>query len=182
MLQMLKHPRLAVAALCAATALPALALEPLVPKQATLQCAERRIELQASCFSYVGNMMACTRQTLQFTGAGGKVLGSRTFTPQPQEEGDDYPPIEEKVGTLTCVETKDKQQFVVASMFNGGNCPQCEWTDVYSMDGALLGSTRDRNRKNPAVTAAVEAVRDKQVKRVLNQEPLTGFYQNRTGK
>jgi hypothetical protein len=182
MFHTLTYPRLAVAALCAATAIPALALEPLVAKHAALQCADRRIELQASCFQYVGNMLACTRQSLQFTGADGKVLGSRVFTPKPQEEGDDYPPIEEKVGTLSCVETKDKQQYVVASMFNGGNCPQCEWTDVYSRDGVLLGSTRERKGKNADVTAALEALRDKQVKRVLNQEPLRAFYQSRSDK
>jgi hypothetical protein len=182
MFQALKHPHLALAALCAVTAIPTLAREPLVPKHAALQCADRRVELEASCFRYVGNMLACTRQSLQFTGTDGKVAGSRVFTPQPQEEGDDYPPIEEKVGTLSCVETKNKQHFVVASMFNGGNCPQCEWTDVYSLDGVLLGSTRDRKNRTADVTAALEALRDNQVKRVLNQEPLRGLYQSRSDK
>ena len=158
--------RIVAAALAAALSLPALAAAPLQSKHAALQCADRRVELQADCFVYAGRTLACTRQSLRFS----------------VEEGDDYPAIEEKVGALSCIETKDKQQFIVASMFNGGNCPQCEWTDVYSMDGALLGSTRDRSRKSPALTAALEALRDKQIRRVLKQEPLTGFYQERTDR
>lgn len=182
MFQISNNKHLIVAALGAALSIPALAAAPLQSKHAALQCADRRVELQADCFVYAGHTLACTRQSLRFSGEGGKTLGTREFTPMPKEEGDDYPAIEEKVGTLSCIETRDKQQFVVASMFNGGNCPQCEWTDVYSMDGALLGSTRDRNRKSPALTAALEALRDKQVRRVLKQEPLTGFYQERTDK
>lgn len=180
MFQILNDKHMVVAALAAALALPAVAAVPLHSKHAALQCADLRVELQADCFIYAGHTLACTRQSLRFSGAGGKTLGDRVFTPMPKEEGDDYPVIEAKVGTLSCVETKDGQQFVAASMFNGGNCPQCEWTDVYSMDGVLLGSTRDH--KSLALSAVLEALRDRQVKRVLNQEPLTGFYQDRIDK
>ena len=53
---------------------------------------------------------------------------------------------------------------------------------MYSKDGVLLGSTRERKAKNADVTAALEALRDKQVKRVVNQEPLRGLYQSRSDK
>jgi hypothetical protein len=156
---------------------PAFAATPLINKTVTLQCLESRVDLRADCFPYAGRMLACTRQTLSFTGADGKEAGSRVFKPGPLEEGDDYAVIEEKVGALMCVQTKDKQQLVVASMFNGGNCAQCEWIDVYALDGKLLGSTRDRKGRNAALSAGIEAVNDKQTKRIIEQTALRNFYQ-----
>lgn len=156
----------------------ATAAAPPQAQRATLQCPDRKIELQADCVLYAGHMRACTRQALRFLDSSGKVVGTRQFTPQPQETGDDYPFIEEKVSKLSCVETSRHEHYVVASMFNGGNCAQCEWTDVYSMDGALLGSTRTPDKRSAALTAALDAARDKQAKRVLGEQALRDFYRD----
>jgi hypothetical protein len=182
MFQVFSKKRIALQLLTLALTGTATAAAPLEPKTENLQCADSRVELHADCFLYAGHMLACTRQSLRFASADGKTLGTRVFKPQPIEEGDDYPVIEEKVGSMSCVETKDKQKLVVASMFNGGNCAQCEWTDVYTTDGKQVGSTRERKDRSAALTAAMEAVKDKQVNRVLNQKQLRAFYQVPAGK
>jgi hypothetical protein len=53
---------------------------------------------------------------------------------------------------------------------------------VYTTDGKQVGSTRERKDRSAALTAAMEAVKDKQVNRVLNQKQLRAFYQVPAGK
>ena len=155
---------------------PAFAAAPLQHKSATLACHERVIALEADCFPAMGRRLACNRQSLSFTGAGGQKLNTREFKPDPADNTYDYPAIEEKVGKLACVDTAAKESYVVARMFNGGNCQQCEWFDVYTLDGVLVGDNRDRKKKNKIVDAAVDAANDEQAKRVVSENALEGFY------
>lgn len=156
---------------------PVLAAAPLQERSASLQCADRKVTVEAACFPYAGSIMACTRQAIRFFGADGKALGARVFESKPLK-GADYPVVPEQFGELSCVETKDKDKLVVASMTNGGNCEQCEWHDVYSPDGTLLGSTRDRKKAVAAVDAAVGALYDRKARHVLGKQPLTDLYQD----
>lgn len=162
--------------LLAALASPAFAAAPLQHKSATLQCHERVVALEADCFQAMGRRLACNRQSLSFTGADGKKLSIREFKPVAGDTTYDYPAIEEKVGNLACVDTADKQSYVVARMNNGGNCQQCEWFDVYTVDGVLVGDNRNRKKKNLIVDAAVDAAYDEKVKRVVSENDLEGFY------
>jgi len=159
----------------------AVAATPLQERSASLQCADRKVTVEAACFPYAGSLMVCTRQAIRFAGADGKALGARVFQNKPLK-GADYPVVPEQFGELSCVETKDKEKLVVASMTNGGNCEQCEWYDVYSPDGTLLGSTRDRKKGAAAVDAAVGALYDRKTKHVLSKQPLTDLYQDGTAK
>jgi hypothetical protein len=150
---------------------------PILPRSAALQCEGRKVELQSDCFSYIDEVLACTRQKLTFSDAAtSKKLNVRTFKAGPKEEGDDYPIVEEKFSTLSCVETGDKEKYVVATMRNGGNCKSCEWHDVYTLDGVLAGTDRDRKKKNKVVTDAVDAVYDKKANHVLGKNVLIDFY------
>lgn len=155
----------------------AVAADPLQRKTASLQCHDRKVQLQGDCFPFMGDKLACTRLSIAFSEhPGNKKLNSRKFTPAPLEEGDDYPVVEERFGNLVCVETKEKEKFIVARMNNGGNCGKCEWFDVYTMDGVLVGNNRDRKKKNKLVGEAVDAVYDKKVKRVIKENELDDFY------
>jgi hypothetical protein len=166
----------ALATLALAAHTLAAPLAPILQRSAALQCEGRKVELQADCFSYIDEVLACTRQKLSFSDASGKKLNVRAYKAAPKEEGDDYPIVEEKVSALTCVETGAKEKFVVATMRTGGNCKSCEWHDVYTVDGVLAGSDRDRKKKDKIVTDAVDSVYDKKAKRVLGKNVLIDFY------
>lgn len=151
-------------------------LKPL-PKAATMQCNDRTIVLEASCLDLAGpEMLQCTRQTLVVSDStSGKVLNTRTFTAV-AGEGTDPATVEEKVGEMTCVTTKTGAKYIVTNMFNGGNCEQCEWTEVYGWDGAFLGSNRDKKKKVQAVEDAVAAIDEEDVDRVTGVNDVAGFY------
>lgn len=136
-------------------------------RAAALQCVDRKIELKASCYKEAGYPgLSCTNQRLSISdGANGRELGGQSFKPEPLQTGDAYPLIADKVGDVICAETPGKQKVIVVSMSNGGNCTQCEWADVYSWDGALIGSSRDK-KKNPAVGEATKTAFDKKAKKI----------------
>ncbi|MEG2049134.1 MAG: hypothetical protein RR100_19970 [Comamonas sp.] len=136
-------------------------------RAAALQCVDRKIELKASCYKETGYPgLSCTSQRLSISdGANGRELGGQSFKPEPLQTGDSYPLIADKVGDVVCAETPGKQKVIVVSMSNGGNCAQCEWADVYSWDGALIGSSRDK-KKNPAVGEATKTAFDKKAKKI----------------
>lgn len=143
-----------------------------------LSCGARVASLEAECFPAMGKILACTKQSLSFSvPAGGKRLNTRVFKPDTAHPAFDYPSVEEKFGELSCVETAARQEYVVAEMYNGGNCESCEWFDVYTPDGVLVGSTRNRKARNKVVDAAVAALFDEKTKRVLAQNTLEGFYE-----
>lgn len=153
------------------------AAAPLQHKSAQLVCHDRTVALEADCFPAMGRMLACSAQSLSFSSKdGGKKLGTRVFTPNDANPAFDYPAVEEKVGNLACVTTAANQRFVVARMYNGGNCQSCEWFDVYTPDGVLVGSNRNRKSVNKTVEAAVDAALDDKVKRVIGEQSLEGFY------
>ena len=56
-------------------------------------------------------------------------------------------------------------------MDNGGNCESCEWVDVYSWDGALIGSERAGKPKVKGIDEAVAAAFDK-----ANKPAATGTF------
>lgn len=159
----------------------AVAATPLNHRSATMQCADRRIAVEADCFVFAPGTTMCTRQSIRFFGPDGKALGARVFQSKPLKNAD-YPVIPEQFGELSCVQTPDKRTFLVALMDNGGNCDECEWNDVYSADGVLLGSTREGKQPDAAVGSAIDAAYDAKKKRVLGHQPLTGFYQGNNAK
>lgn len=168
--------QLAALLLCAGLAGLAVAAVPLQHKEAAMQCAGRRISVEADCFAESSRML-CTRQAIRFFGADGKALGAREFHSSPLE-GEAYPVVEEGFGELSCVQTEDKQQFLVALMDNGGNCDQCEWIDVYSVDGVLLGNTRNQQKGSAVVKRAIAAAYDAWLKHVLARTSLGQFYRD----
>jgi len=159
-------------ALLAIAAGHAMAAAPLQHRSATLECEARRIVVDADCFADGGRTLQCTRQTLRFLGAGGTALGARSFAPAPQRRSDDYPVVEAQFGTLACVEASTGEKLVTALMDNGGNCEQCEWMDVYTIDGKLLGSTRP----GAAQPDIVRRIGQHGPKRVIGQADVGKMY------
>ncbi len=158
------------------TAAVAKKLNPL-PKAATMECSDRKVVLEATCLDVAGpNMLHCTAQTLVVSdNDSGKALNTRTFTAV-KGEGDGPAIVEEKVGEMSCVTTKTGAKYIVTNMFNGGNCAACEWNEVYSWDGAFLGSDRDKTKKIPAVDDAMAAITEKDVDRITGMNDVAGFY------
>ena len=155
----------------------ALAAAPLHENNVSMQCADRKITVEATCFPYAGSIMACTRQSIRFFGADGKPLGAHVFPTKPLK-GADYPVVAEQFGELNCVETKTREKFIVATMDNGGNCDACEGNDVFSLDGTLVGSTRDKKKANASLNAAIDATFDEHAKHVLNHQSLDKLYEH----
>ena len=142
-------------------------------KQATLDCDDRTIVLEASCSALNGpGMLACTSQSLTVKeGPAGTAKGTRQFTPQPAVDGDP-PLVEEKIAALSCERSSTAARYIVADMFNGGNCEECEWQDVYDWDGKLVASNRDRKNPDPLFkTLGGDAA-----ERVIGKKELDGFY------
>ena len=159
----------------AGTTSPAKKLKPLL-KAATMECTDRKVVLEATCHDLVGpEMLQCSKQSLVVTdNASGKALNTRNFAGVATGDMAGY--ISEKVGEMTCVTTKTGAKYIVTNMFNGGNCEECEWNEVYSWDGAFLGSDRDKTKKVPAVDDAVAAIAEKDVDRVTGVNDVAGFY------
>lgn len=145
-------------------------------KTATLQCEERNINLEAKCLDLYGpHMLACTSQRLTVSdSATGQALKVREFATV-KSEGDDPALVEEQFGEIACVRTASDEKFIVATMDNGGNCEDCEWVDVYSWDGVLLGSEGGNRKKVAGIDAAVKAAFDKQ-RPLIGKTELAGFY------
>jgi hypothetical protein len=61
----------------------ALAAPPLHDKSATLQCADRRVTVEGTCFQHIGPIMMCTQQAIRLFDAAGKPLGARVFQSTP---------------------------------------------------------------------------------------------------
>ena len=145
-------------------------------KSSSTVCDDRKIVIEASCLDLYGpRMLACTSQSIKvFEDGTGKLLGTKNFEPV---KGDSAPAvIDEKIGEMTCVKAKTGEKFIVTNMSNGGNCEECEWHELYSWDGAYLGSDRDRKVKNAALKAALDAIDEEDVDNTLGSDEMDGFY------
>lgn len=142
-------------------------------KQATLDCDDRTIVLEATCSAFNSpSMLDCTKQTLTVTERpGGAIKAARQFTPQPAVDGDP-PLIEEKISALSCERSSKAARYIVANMFNGGNCEECEWQEVYDWDGKLVASNRDRKKPDPLFKELGGDAKD----RVIGKKELDGLY------
>jgi hypothetical protein len=142
-------------------------------KKTTLDCDDRTIVLEATCSALNSpNMLDCTKQSLTvMERPGGAVRGTRAFTPQPAVDGDP-PLVEEKIGGLSCERASTAARYIVANMFNGGNCEECEWQEVYDWNGKLVASNRDRKNPAPLFKELAGDARE----RVVAKKELDGFY------
>lgn len=149
---------------------------PAIAKKATLDCDDRTIVLEANCSALYGpGLLACDTQSLTFIErTDGATKSVRRFNPQPARAGDP-PQVEEKIGTLSCVKSDTNERYVVANMFNGGNCPECEWNEAYDWNGKLVATDRDRSKPNALLDGLVSAV-DQSGERLIGNKALDGFY------
>jgi hypothetical protein len=163
----------------AAPAAPAAPSAPAVAglsRKATLDCEDRALVLEATCSDLNGpQLLACTRQSLSVADrTSGAIKAVRNFVPQPGVDGDP-PLVDEKVGTLTCTRSAAGERYIVASMYNGGNCEACEWHDAYDWDGKLVASDRDRSQPSALLKELLSDAAQKSG-RVTGQKELAGFY------
>ena len=105
------------------------------------------------------------------------MLGTKNYqSVKSASDNNDPATIDEQIGAMTCVKAKSGEKYIVTDMFNGGNCEQCEWHELYSWDGAILGSDRDRKVKNDSLKAALEAINEEDVDNTLGSDEMEGFY------
>jgi hypothetical protein len=160
----------------AQTAADNAASNPAIMKKASLDCEDRTIVLEATCSDVYGpRLLACSKQTLTVMDrASHAVQTAREFKPVPGT-GDDPPMIEEKIGTLSCTRSQAGERYIVAAMFNGGNCEECEWNDLYDWDGKLIGSDRKGKKPNAVLNELVGDLQQKS-SRLIGQDELPQFY------
>ena len=142
-------------------------------KHAVLDCDDRKVVLDATCSNVYGPaLMACSRQSLAFQeSTAGREVGKRDFAVV-KGDGDMPAMVEEKIGALTCTRTPSGERYVVADMFNGGNCEQCEWHDVYDWQGKLVGSDRGKTDQRVADIVAAAAAPGQ----AIGHDELEDFY------
>ena len=170
-----------IAAALASSLSLSVAAAPAVAKSETLQCQDRSIVLEASCFALISPLrLSCGSQRLTVSDASGKVLKVREFASMKVQGGASVVP--EQFGEIACVTTKGGGKYIVADMDNGGNCDECEWSEVYDWNGAPLGSNRDKQSKTPVVKEALEAAVGKNGGRVIAKTDLPGFYSQQEKK
>ena len=148
-----------------------------VQKKASLDCDDRTITVEATCSGEADDaMLMCSRQTLtvadRATGAPGSV---REFAPAPDPDKSAPPGIEEKIGALACIRSKTDERFVLADMYNGGNCEACEWHELYDWDGKLVASDRDRRKPQAMLNELLRAQAGKS-DRVFGHQDLVDLY------
>ena len=174
-------PAAAPAPVKAAVAEPEEAPPKPVAKSANAVCGDRKIVVDANCLDlYGGGMLSCTSQSIKiYEDGSGKLLGTKTYGVV-KGEGDEPATVDGKISELTCVTAKSGDKYIVTSMYNGGNCEQCEWHELYSWDGADLGSDRDRKVKNKALRTALDAINEKDVDNTTGSVNMEGFYRDDT--
>jgi hypothetical protein len=153
-------PAVKVVPVAAATPVAVAAPAPKVPvsfkRRANLQCGERKITVTATCVNiWDSGTLACTSTRLAVSESfGDKELNVREFKAG-KPDGDDPGLVEGAFNDISCVTAKSNEKYIVAYMTRqgGGNCEECEWADVYSWDGVLLGN--ERKAIDPAKTAAI---------------------------
>jgi hypothetical protein len=61
------------------------------------------------------------------------------------------------ISSVACVQGKNKH-YLLLSYYTGGNCEQCEWYDIYDLNGSRLagGSSRNDKRKTNATYKKLE--------------------------
>jgi hypothetical protein len=152
---------------------------PAILKKASLDCEDRTIVLEATCSDVYGpTLLACSKQTLTVVDrASHAVLTTREFKPVPGTD-DDPPMIDEKIGTLSCTRSQAGERYIVASMFNGGNCEECEWDELFDWDGKLIGSDRKGKKPNAVLNELVGDLQQKS-SRLIGQDELPQFYSAR---
>lgn len=169
------------AALAASLVTSFAAAAPALAKSETLQCQDRTIVLEASCFELISpRRLSCASQRLTVSDASGKVLKVREFATMKVQGGASVVP--EQFGEIACVATRGGGKFIVADMDNGGNCDDCEWSEVFDWNGAAVGSNRDKQLKTPVVKEALEAAVGKNGGRVIAKTDLPGFYSQQEKK
>ena len=149
-------------------------------RKANLQCAGRQIHLTATCMDILDTgTLSCTDQRIAVSDSiDGKQLHERVF--QIGKEGDDHVgTVDGEIHEISCVTTKSNEKYIVAYMNRAdrGNCKECEWVDVYTWDGELLGN-EDKAAdvsKIPAIKEASAAAFDPKVP-AMAKITLDSFY------
>ncbi len=149
-------------------------------RKANLQCAGRQIQLTATCMDILDTgTLSCTEQRIAVSDSiEGKELHARVF--EVGKEGDDsVGTVDAEFHEISCVTAKSNEKYIVAYMnrAGGGNCKECEWVDVYTWDGELLGNEDKAADVSqiPAIKEASAAAFDPKVP-VMAKITLDSFY------
>jgi len=165
----------------AAPELPAATADTItVQRKASLECEDRTIVVEATCSGAQDDaMLMCSKQSLTVADrATGDAKTVRAFAPAPDADKGAPPGIDEKIGALTCIRAQTDERYILADMYNGGNCDECEWRELYDWDGKLVASDRERRKQHAVLNELIRAQVDKS-DRVFGQRDLVGLYAGR---
>lgn len=113
--------------------------EPALSVTDVLACGQSRVSIKTMCSTNADGAPPRCHQELTFKAESG-TRRSAKYRPRPTRISD-----EPFVNRLSCKRVHDNF-YVVAYSGNFSNCAICEWMDVYSTNGKLLGSTPSIHR------------------------------------
>jgi hypothetical protein len=164
--------------LCSGAARAAAALEK-HHLSSSLQCLDRRIELQADCFKSHkdDSRLQCTSQRLDFFDvATGKKLNSVVYPPAMETGLANSGLIEHKLQYIRCGQTPEHEKYVEVVTSNGQRCDDCERLEVFSWDGVSQGIHNPKGGNSRLVEAATKDGRESTIRSSF----LLGFYSHQS--
>jgi hypothetical protein len=106
----------------------------------TLVCGGTEVVVQTACSVSSDGIPPLCAQKLTFKKTDARDGLSINYVPKPVKNRD-----EPFVTQLSCNSIK-REFYVIAHSSNFGNCSTCEWMDVYTTQGRLMGSTPSATR------------------------------------
>ncbi len=102
-------------------------------KRQVLLCSAANVEVITSCVE-PRETAFCSSQKVIFGGApNAKVIEYTHHRPRYADQS--------FIASASCTEI-DGKPYIVLGSTNFGNCDDCEWVDVYTIDGRYIGSTK----------------------------------------
>ena len=115
-------------------------------------CNDAKVTIVSVCDKEsFGPFPFCTQQNITLSKQGKKIpiKADGKLTPEHDRNGKITAHLlDAVVSGIACVKGKDKD-YILMSYYTGGNCEQCEWYNIYDLDGHRLagGSSRGAKKK-----------------------------------
>lgn len=110
-------------------------------KESNLSCGSVDIRIVTKCFESQNNLFpACFEQNVSFIDNKNDVILSTIERPGEVA-------LAELAMSWACVTGKN-EQFLLIGYYNGGNCEDCEWYELFDLSGHKLASSNNKLRDN----------------------------------
>lgn len=108
-------------------------------KESYLSCNQITIHVKTKCLDNDDNLFpSCLEQKIFFVdkntnGAFSKIEKNSNIA------------LDELAMSWACI-NGEKEQFLIIGYYNGGNCENCEWYEIFNLSGQKLASSKDKLR------------------------------------